>query len=171
MKAPKLPGKYNVKSKVVINAPKQKVWQVMEDFGNVYTWAPGVTESHSIGSKESGMGAARHCKLDGFGTIDEYVTQWVEGTGFVYDVTPLGPLNKSFSCWWLTALENGSTELEVVLSYDIRYGLFGKVMHSLIMRKKLESSLPDALNALKNRVETGKLVRPYLTKKGSELII
>ncbi len=100
------------------------------------------------------MGAGRHCVLEGFGAIDEYITQWHEGTGFVYDVTPPGPLNKASSRWWLTEKSAGVTELEVVFSYELRFGLFGRVMHGLIMRKKLEHSLPEALQVLKNKVES-----------------
>jgi len=170
MKAPQLSGRYNVGTKIVIDASRDKVWQVLEDFGNVYTWAPGVSVSHQIGDKEIGVGAGRHCQLDGFGAIDEYITQWHEGRGFVYNVTPLGPLDKSHSSWWLTAKGENKTELEVVFSYNIRFGLFGKIMHALVMRKKLLASLPETLSAVKNRVETGKLVRPLLKAKVETVI-
>ena len=153
MKAPILNGKYKVSSVIDLRAPQSKVWEVLKDFPNVYLWAPSVQESHAIGNKEFGVGAGRHCKLDGFGEIDEYITVWQEGSGFVYDVTPLGPLNRAFSSWWLTANNDHSTRLEVVFSYDIRFGIFGRIMHKLIMRSKLEKSLPDTLKAVKNRVE------------------
>ena len=106
------------------------------------------------------VGAGRYCQLDGFGEIEEVITQWNEGEGFVYDVTPLGPLNNAFSSWWLAEQDANTTLLTVTLSYDIRFGLFGKMMHKLVMRKKLEDSLPQTLKALEDRVETGKLVRP-----------
>jgi hypothetical protein len=162
MKAPKLTGRYNVKTKIVIAASKEKVWQVLQDFSNVYTWAPSVSASYQIGDKANGIGGGRHCELDGFGAIDEYITQWHVGEGFVYTVTPLGPLDKSHSSWWLTAKGDHQTELEVVFSYNIRFGLFGKLMHRLMMRKKLVAALPETLTAVKTRVETGALVRPVL---------
>ncbi len=163
-KAPKLNGRYQVSEKIVINAKQETVWQVLKDFANVYTWAPSVKQSYALNEKQEGVGIGRHCKLDGFGDIDEYVTQWKEGSGFVYDVTPLGPINNAFSSWWLHKVGDSCTELEVVLSYDLRFGLFGRIMHKLLMRKKLESSLPDGLKALKTRVETGRLIRPLITE-------
>ncbi len=45
-------------------------------------------------------------------------------------------------------------------SYNIRFGVVGWLMHSLMMRSKLEKSLPETLDAVKKRVETGALVRP-----------
>ncbi len=155
--------KYSISKTIHIKSTQQQAWDVLRDFNNVYTWAPGVEESYGLTVKDKQVGAGRHCKLDGFGEIDEYVIQWDEGTGFVYDVSPLGPLTNALSRWKL--VDNGpTTSLIVELNYDIRFGLIGKIMHKLIMRKKLEESLPDTLNALKKRIETGELYRPYNEK-------
>ena len=154
MKKPQLNGNYQVKSTVNIYAPMQQSWQVLRNFTEV-SWAPGVKSSHAIGKSELGIGAGRHCALEGFGEIDEYITHWSEGTGFAYSVTPLGPLTNANSSWWLTETGDQSCELTVIFSYDIRYGLFGKLMHSLMMRSKLETSLPQTTAALKSRVEDG----------------
>ena len=156
MKAPKLTGTYNVTSSLELNATPEEVWAVLSEFSTVSAWAPQVKESHAIGKGENCVGAGRHCVLDGFGAIDEIITRWEEGTGFVYSVTPLGPLHQASSSWWLTPKANNKCLLQVVFSYDIRYGLFGQMMHKLIMRKKLEGSLPETLDAVKNQVQSVK---------------
>jgi hypothetical protein len=46
----------------------------------------------------------------------------------------------------------------MVISYDIRFGPIGKLMHALIMRKKLQASLPETAAAVKIRVESGGVV-------------
>ena len=153
---------HSLKSIVTINAPIKEAWHVLADFNNVYTWAPGVSESHGLGSKEQQIGAARYCKLADFGTIDEVVTQWQEGQGFTYTVSALGPLNNAISRWVLVEVDAQTSRLEAELAYDIRFGLFGKMMHRLVMRKKLEVSLPQTLEAFKKRIETGTLVRPLI---------
>ena len=162
MAQPTLLGKYQVSSSLDIFAPQTDVWDVLKEFADVYTWVPTVKESHAVGIGSQCVGAGRHCFLEGFGEIDEYITQWQDGTGFVYDVSPLGPLNKAFSSWWLTSPGKNVTHLNVTFSYEIRFGLFGKIMHKLMMRSKLETSLPQALEALKVRVETGKVLRPLV---------
>jgi len=144
-----------------INAPKDEVWAVLEDFNNVYTWAPGVSKSHGLGNKQQEVGAARYCKLADFGEIDEVVTEWNSGDGFTYTVSALGPLHNAVSRWTLTKVNAHTTQLEVEFAYDIRFSVFGKMMHSLVMQKKLHTSLPQTLEDLKQRVETGKLIRPY----------
>ena len=153
MNAPQLPGQYEVRTDITINTPIDTVWDALKDFGNVSEWAPSVTKSHYLNSKRNSVGTARHCDIKGFGSIQEYITDWQEGEGFSYSVTPLGPLDASNSSWWLTRIDDRRTKLEVVLSYDIRFGLFGKILHKLVMRKKLEQSLPETLSATKAHVE------------------
>ncbi|MEE1673394.1 SRPBCC family protein [Agarivorans aestuarii] len=146
-----LKGKYKVETSVDINAPVEQVWAVIGDFTNV-AWAPSVTASHPIGRADLGVGAGRHCALQGFGEIDEYITQWSEGQGFVYNVSPLGPLNNGHSSWWIEKVGENS-RVNIVLSYDLRFGLFGRLLHALVMRKKLKGSLPQTASAIKTRVE------------------
>ena len=154
MKAPRLPGKYEIKTEIIINSPTSAVWNVLKDFGNVSDWAPTVSKSYYLDAKTSGIGTGRHCDIEGFGSIQEYITDWQEGKGFAYSVTPLGPLAKSNSSWWLSRIDDHTTKLEVIFSYDLRFGLLGKVLHKLIMRNKLEQSLPETVAATKKHVET-----------------
>jgi len=62
-----------------------------------------------------------------------------------------------------TPTDGTNTRLEVVFSYNIRFGLLGKIVHKLIMRGKLEKSLPETLLSVKKRIETGESIRPLLT--------
>ena len=152
MKAAKLAGKYEVQSEVTIDASTDEVWDVLKEFGSVSDWAPSVSKSYYLDSQTSGVGTGRHCDIDGLGSIDEVVTDWQEGVGFTYSVTPLGPLDKSNSSWRLTRVSAGKTKLQVTFNYDLRFGFLGKVLHKLVMRKKLEQSLPDTLAAFKTRL-------------------
>lgn len=160
MKTPQLPGKYEVKTSIIINTPTAVVWNVLKDFGNVSDWAPSVTKSYYLNAKTSGVGTGRHCDIEGFGSIQEYVTDWQEGKGFTYSVTPLGPLAESNSSWWLSRIDDQTTELQVTFSYDIRFGLLGKILHKFIMRKKLEQSLPETVAATKKHVEANYKLEP-----------
>lgn len=162
MNAPLLHGKYTVKTAIVINTPKTAVWKILKEFGSVSDWAPTVTESHYLSATTSGVGTGRHCHIEGFGNIDEYVTHWQEGEGFAYSVTPLGPLAASNSSWWLTSIDRQTTKLEVIFSYDVRFGLFGKLLHKLMMRKKLEASLPETLAASKQYIEKNYRPEPII---------
>ena len=150
---PSISGEFQVIANLIINADIKDTWKVLEDFYDVHLWAPGVSKSHAINDLPLGVGAGRYCKLDDFGAIEEHITHWQPGTGFIYKITPLGPLDNAVSSWQLTSMADSQTLLEVVLKYDIRFGLFGTFMHKLMMRNKLEKALPETLQAVKKRVE------------------
>lgn len=162
MKNNKLNKSFLIESNVTINAPLKKVWQVMSDFNDVYTWAPTVTHSSGLNEKNNQVGAGRHCEIEGFGAIDEIVTEWKENQGFTYSISNLGPLTLGVSRWSIKELADNKTTITVEFGYELRFSLIGKLLHKLVMRRKLEAGLPDTLNALKVRVESGKLVRPLI---------
>lgn len=149
---PHTPGAYRVEASIDINAPKENIWQVLSEFTDV-SWAPGVKSSYGIGKEELGVGAGRHCTLEGFGEIDEYITHFSAGEGFVYSVTPLGPLHNTHSSWWITPASNEASRLNIIINYDIRFGIFGRLMHAMMMRRKLQKSMLTTVAAVKDRVE------------------
>jgi ribosome-associated toxin RatA of RatAB toxin-antitoxin module len=165
MTSEKLPTNYSQNKSTTINAPLDKVWAILSDFNDVYTWAPTVTESYALNTKNQQVGAARHCEIKGFGGIDEVITQWKENVGFTYTVSDLGPLTAAQSQWKIEQVGSDKTKLTVELGYNLKFGIFGKLLHSLMMKSKLSESLALTLLAVKDRVETGKLVRPFVDKK------
>ncbi len=138
---------------IEINVPIEQVWQVLVDFDTVSEWAPGVTESYGIGKERMGVGHGRHCEIKGFGGLDEYITDYEAGRGYTYEVTPLGPLHEFTSQWSINEIGVGKTRLSIAVSYELRFSFVGKLMHKLIVRNKLESSLPEVAEAVKNRAE------------------
>lgn len=162
-----LPGRYSLVAEVTIEAPAPEVWNVLADFSAVDIWAPQVTRSYAMGSRERGVGAQRHCDVQGLGGIDEIVTDWTEGRSLSYRVAPVGPLATSNSRWTVVDLVGGQSRLTVEFGYDLRFGLAGRLLHTLLMRRKLERSLPLGPAALKTRVETGKPIRPRRAEAGA----
>ncbi len=166
-----LPGKFHMAADVVVQAPAKKVWDVLADFPAADTWAPQVTRSYALGSKDRGVGAGRHCDIKGFGSVDEVITEWVDGRSFSYRVTPLGPLGVAHSRWTVLEIDESSSQVVVEFGYDVRFGLIGKLLHKVMMRRKLEEAFPEVVEALKTRVETGELVRPRRSRSGAPQLI
>ncbi|MCH8060954.1 MAG: SRPBCC family protein [Chloroflexi bacterium] len=146
-----------VSGQIVIDAPAEKVWEVLADFGGVYKWAPGVAESHSTSSSNSGVDAARHCDVPGFGGIEEFITEWNEGVGFSYKVEPFGMIDESSSTWKITP-QGDKTLVYTELNVNMRFGLFGSIMERLVVRRKIENGTRNALAGLKQHVMTGELI-------------
>lgn len=87
---------------VIINASKERVWEVLADFGGVSNWAPTILESHSTTEANGGVGAERTCRHEKMGNIEERVVAWEDGGSLSYDVTkglpfPMKSLNNTWS--------------------------------------------------------------------------
>ena len=64
-----------VTRQIRINAPEEKVWEVLADFGGVYRWAPAILSSYATTQASGGVGEGRHCEVAGFGGIDEEIVE------------------------------------------------------------------------------------------------
>ena len=148
---------------LTINAPLSAVWEVLADFDNVYTWAPSVEHSHALNDKSQQVGAGRVCSIKGFGKLNEQITQWNENKGIEFTVSDLGPLKNTLCHFRINPLTATTTELNMTFEYDLKFGLLGKILHSLVMKNRLNTSLDHTLDAFKTRIETGKLLRPYIS--------
>ena len=154
------PKKHQFTTDIVVNAPAAAVWDVLGDFPSVTTWAPSVVASYAIDGRERGPNAARHCDIKGFGGIDETITEWEEGRGFTYEVTPIGPIGRSHSTWTIEPIDQNRSRVRVRFTWVTRFGPIGALMNALMVRRKLSQGAADALAALKKRVETGVEIRP-----------
>ena len=72
---------------VRINAPKEKVWNALADFGDIYKFSPTVPSSHSTSGAPGGLGATRHCDFsNGSSSVEERIVGWEEGRSIVIDI-------------------------------------------------------------------------------------
>lgn len=143
----------------MIGASPEAVWAVLSNFHSVDGWAPRVRRVIAIGDATHGLGMARHCDVRGLGGVDEVVNVWEEGRRLGYSVTPVGPIGASQSLWKLDPAPEGSTLVTLRLSYDMRFGPLGALLHGLLVRRLLARNLRGALALLKRRVETGPALR------------
>ena len=73
--------------KIRINAPREKVWDVLADFGGMYRWNPSLLYSYCTSINERGEGATVHCDAHGTGVyMKQRVVEWWEGEGYKLEV-------------------------------------------------------------------------------------
>ncbi|KZM42139.1 hypothetical protein OA92_13105 [Marinomonas sp. SBI22] len=157
--------KYYLQKSIMINATQEAVWAVISEFNNVYTWAPSVEHSTALNDKYQSVGSGRVCHIKGFGTVEETVTQWHEGKGFEFVFEKLGPMAKCVCDFSIEKVGNQQSKLTVTFQYTLRFGIFGSLLHALVLKNKLAVSLGHTIEALKTRIETGKLLRPLKPQK------
>ena len=138
-----------------INAPKEKVWEILADFSGIYKWAPLVTNSTSITADNSGLGCERTCEIQNMGSIIERVTEWNEGEGYKIEVAtiPGTPVKSGFTSWLLKS--EGNQTIAKILSH---FELEGTEEEKNAFLENVPQLLKSSLMGLKRYAETGKRV-------------
>ena len=148
-----------IKSEIRINASKEKVWEVLADFGGVSKWAPTVAKSFTTTTATEGVGSERKCEIPGFGNVSERITEWDEGKLIRYAVEAegVGPI-KSAASEFSIRREGEDTLATMTVNFQMKFGLIGALMDRLMVRRKISKQIHITLAGLKHHVETGELV-------------
>ncbi|NOX91377.1 MAG: SRPBCC family protein [Gammaproteobacteria bacterium] len=145
-----------MKMSACIEAPKEKVWQILSDVSNVDLWVDPIISAHCETDKKRGVGMIRVCQLKGNMTVREKWVKWDEGNSYTYQAFG-APLIKSARNTWSIESVNGKTLLVTESEVVLKAGIFGRLLEPLIylVTKKMGA---DSLAAFKYLVEVG---RPY----------
>lgn len=141
--------------KIIINTPVEKVWKVLADLEAVHFYNPTVKNARYTSSNKEGKGASRHCEVLPKGYVKEQVIEWEEnhviGIELVEHQWPVAFMR------WRTELQpkGDATLVTQDLEYENKFGIFGKILNALVMRKKLDQTLTQVFQGLKEYVETG----------------
>ena len=97
-----------VTSEIRIDAPRDKVWDVVADLGTVSVWNPVLADSHYTSEAKEGVGASRHCDFPDGGYVKERATEWKPGKVLRWTSTKAlcpSPLPTEPSHSWTTGME------------------------------------------------------------------
>ena len=146
-------------AQIRINAPKEKVWEVLSDFGGIYRWNPGVRHSYSTSDSKNGTLATRRCELlKGDDYLDERILEWLDGERFKVEIYETNlPLHRNVVEFSIEAADGG-TVVSVAPDYVLKYGLLGRLINQIVVRRKFKQGMEDLLTGLKYHIETGELV-------------
>ncbi|KJD31196.1 hypothetical protein PW52_16775 [Tamlana sedimentorum] len=145
-----------ITSEVEINASREKVWKVLSLIGEIEKFHPLVKKSEAISHIKSGLGAKRHCELLPMGQMEEEVVEWREGKSFVLEVVGgkmLPPYRFMKGRIDLVELDE-KTKVTFLFSYQLKYGILGRMMNALVIRPQFKKAPPKYVNGLKEYVET-----------------
>lgn len=143
-----------IHNEITINAPVEKVWATLADLEQVQYYNPAIAKARYISTNKEGAGAARHCDFKDGKWVKERVTA----------VTP----HKSMSIemyehqWpvkymrWRTNLapEGSGTHVSQKLEYEVKFGILGKLLDSLMMRGKMSKMLNEIFESMKRYIES-----------------
>lgn len=143
-----------------LSHPPEHVWALLDEFGGVHRWSAGVESSPiNAGTPERGVGAERTCQLYDGNHIQERVTQVIEGRRLALEVVETSmPLKSADGVFELVPTSGGGTELTMTFDYVVKFGLLGRAMDGLMLRRMMTGSLTRLLAALDEHLKTGELI-------------
>ncbi len=143
-----------VTGEVRINAPKEKVWSVLADLGEVSAWNPVIANSYYTSEDKEGVGAARHCDFPDGGYVKERATDWkAEDTVRLNIYEGTVPFDNFYGTYTVRG-DGDSSIVHFALEYDLKSG--GPVDPQEIERQNRDELIPVVLGGLKHYVEIGK---------------
>ncbi len=142
-----------LKEGIQIGAPLEKVWAVLENFGDVYSWAPYMRSSALIGKQKTGIGTRRKL-LHAWGfRLEETVTGWIDGRGFTFDVNRAPWPMKNVREAWVIEHEKGQTIIGTSVEYEMHLGVLGRWLDSLLVQFIVQREMRAGLRGLKDFLE------------------
>ena len=153
---------HTVSATRTIDSPVGAVWNVIDDFGNVHRYHPGLKHSEGINDVATGVGAERRCDFYDGNTIHEELIERVPERRAAQNVFDLGslPLETVVGSMDLEPIDGHSTEVTMTLSFVPKYGPVGWLMAKLMMERQLRGLSEDILAGLDTHLQTGEVVGP-----------
>ena len=164
-----------VTSEIRIDAPRQKVWDVIADIGSVSVWNLSLSNSYYTSEAKEGLEAARHCDFPDGGYVNERVIEWKPGEGFTLDIYE-GTVPFTSANGTLSLVDDGDgTTVHFALEYELKADI--PVDPQEVERQNRDELFPVTMAGLKHYVETGEpmpmpeaaadILRPIVHKPGS----
>ena len=141
-------------NEIIINAPVERIWAVLSDLAALERYDPTVLKSELLSTEKTGIGAKRKVYMkDGKNWFEEKVTVWQPNCALTIQLTnctfPIKRLKHSYS---FSSVANG-TLVKQVMEYEVKFGLLGKLMDWLMIRKQSDKGIKLFMAGLKKIVE------------------
>ena len=139
-----------------IDAPVETVWEVLNDFGDIQRWSPGVTASELTSQGPVGKGSTRHCEFAPLGSVNERIDRHEPNQRLMVDIYETFKLPISGAVADFNIARHGDGT-ELTLHYSYAPNLLGRLMKGYTdkqMRKGI-GGLAKGLQRESERIATG----------------
>ena len=128
-----------------LDAPIDKVWEVLDNFGDIASWSPGVKRSALTSQGPVSEGTTRHCDFTPLGAVEERIEAYIPNermTVKLYETSKL-PISSAVADFSLEPHGDG-TQLTLNYNYTLnRLGRIAKGQTDKQMRKGMNGLVGD----------------------------
>ena len=138
--------------KIEINAPKEKVWQILNQLEAVSDYNPQVDQAKCISEMRTGVGASRECTMKDGSSVKERVV-FIESNTISMELYESSWPVKEMR--WTTKLSDlsGRTEMTQKLEYKVKFGAIGALLNTFVMKSKMYAAIQETFEGLKKHAE------------------
>lgn len=145
-----------LENSIRIDAPPEKVWSVLASLDALDKYDPGITKAEVVTPSREGPGAARRCDLAPGGWLKEEVADWTPNESLSFELFECSlPVRRLKHSYTLTP-DGSGTVVRQRMEYELEFGLVGKLMDAIMVRKKWDAGIKGFFAGLKHYVETGR---------------
>lgn len=152
---------------VVIDMPRDKAWQIMQDITVPHHYVPGLIKTEMHTQQTSGVGASRRVYKKMM-AMDETVTDWHEGHGFrirLHDGDKDKPFPDSFFVYRIDDAPDNKTLFTATMGYRFPFGALGRFLNRWLIVPIVRGQIRDVALAVKHYYETGATPTPADIKR------
>jgi uncharacterized protein YndB with AHSA1/START domain len=134
-----------------VAAPADRVWQVLDDFGHIARWSPGVKSSQLTSDGPVSEGSTRRCDLAPLGEVDERILTCEPNRRMTVDLyaTFKLPISGAVADFKLAPRDGGT---EVTIHYSYTPNLLGRLLKGTT-DKQLRKGIGGMAKALQKESE------------------
>jgi ribosome-associated toxin RatA of RatAB toxin-antitoxin module len=142
-------------NEITINAPVDKIWEALSNIENLDKYDPTVKKVNVLSESTHGLGAKRRVEMnDGKNWFEETCTVWQPNQALKYELSdcsfPMSNLNHSYSFEKI----GQQTKVKQRMEYQVKYGLLGKILDTIMIKKSSDSGIKKFFQGLKAYSET-----------------
>ena len=140
----------SVASSVVIDMPRGDAWQRLKDISLAHNYVPGIVRTEIVTDLREGVGASRYVYSNEKKYIQETVTEWREGEGFLIKLhrgdKRAPPFREASFRYLLEDAGSDQTRFTACLTYTLPWGGIGRWLekrmagfgagHEAVLRKR-----------------------------------
>jgi ligand-binding SRPBCC domain-containing protein len=139
-------------NEIRIDAPREAVWLVLTSLDLLERYDPGVRSSRIV-EDVPGIGASRRCELSPHGWLIERVVDVRPSEALAIELVecslPVRQLRHQYS----VTVDGDETVVVQHMEYQLKFGIVGKILDAVVVRRKWDAGIRAFLTGLKDYVE------------------
>jgi ribosome-associated toxin RatA of RatAB toxin-antitoxin module len=151
------------KSTRVIAASVDQIWTVLRDVTTIDMWHPSVASVDLLSENPVGLSARRRCNFrDGTNVIEE-VIELEEARRVRFRLSEFSlPMQRLEAEFCVEPDGNGATTTSFEICFVPKFGVLGKMLGAVVIRRKLSGVAAEVLAGLDNYVVKGQTAGPAM---------